>query len=227
MLALSLTVTAWSQDDFFTPYISVPNTVKNIRVRYFPINKEGKPDYTEYLIQAASDRLLAHEAAHVVQQREGVLIRKFIANRQNLLANLMIRLVLYKVGQSNVPFDTSVFLGQLHFEVIGESLTGIADRAGQIAKLKHVYQHNQSDLAFLRGRKSKCYEKQCDKDLAVAIDNRIAELEKEQFNVSVNLKEQLAILEKSISNNREIFNTLTNVSKSRHEKAMNAIRNMK
>jgi len=218
---------AFSEDQLLSSYIEVRPEVKNIRMLPYPYRPIHGSVSLEYFVRSAEARHLAHEAAHVVQQRSGKLLIQLASRGLNRAAEILTLHILRKAGKTVVPFDASIFLRIVHFEVMSEHFPKAALLASEVARHRYIIQRNESDLQFLRARKSKCYEKKCDSDVIASIERQIRELESSTAHSMVQKNMQFLALQETIQKDSRKFQTLSNASKSRHDIALNSIRNMK
>ena len=231
VLFLIMTLTIPLQNSFAQdgePYIQVKHKYKNLRMQTYPETQKGTPDHIQYLILSAgaeSQKLLGHELAHVVQQKEGKRIIQLILDGKDQEAeNLTIDVVKY-IGKTNTPFDVSAFLQYIHQQVVMRKMPSVLFAAWEAADAQRVFQRNESDLDFLRRTKSLCTGGQCDKETLAQLDKKMEDILYSQKELEFELESATKRLMSAVNNQSQSFNTLTNTSKARHDAMMATIQN--
>lgn len=132
------------------------------------------------------------------------------------------------IGKSTAPFDVSLFNEGIHQEVVLQAFPDLLYKAHEVAELQHIYQHNQTNLEFIRVRAlAACSTHGREEETLVKIKMEIETMEWSSKELTKKIQSAIEDMLASKQYQSRKFQMLSNASKARHDILMATIQNIR
>ncbi len=208
--------------------IVVKPAFKNLRMNPYP-TKGREVDHLTHIVE--STKLMGHELTHVIQQKSGEVkaIIKASSNGELIKSKNLFKSLILVLGKESISVDINELNRYITQKVMEKMAPNILAQARIYASQKSVVDQYQNDLKFLKGLRSQCLSQRsdCSRKTITDLNKYIGETEKNLVQEMNQMNMQFLSLQNTIQQESRKFQTLSNISKARHDIAMNAIRNIR
>ncbi len=200
------------------------NVLSNLTIRPLP-TLNNKFDPFENLVKVAT--VSAHELTHVIQQR-GTELRAVIEETKNGNGDESFKNLLSLIFKDGIKVNVSDLSNYILHQALLKDSPKMLSAAKNYGNSKEQLDFFNKSLNGLKARAAKCEKNNaCAVSELLKLKGQIQETEKSITEKMAQMNMQFLALQEAIQMESRKFQTLSNLSKARHDTARNAISNMK